>query len=155
MVGSTVAFTLAYHGPRELAEYLADNVMSLQTARIQEFLLRTSLLQRLSAPLCEAVTGFDDAQSLLEQLERSGLFVRALDSDTRWFKYHGLFSSYLVDSLAGLLTCWRAGCAVARCAAWRLLAAPACPAAGMAVVLVVAAHSAERVPMARLSWPKR
>lgn len=86
-------------GPRELAEYLADNVMSLQTARIQEFLLRTSLLQRLSAPLCEAVTGFDDAQSLLEQLERSGLFVRALDSDTRWFKYHGLFSSYLADSL--------------------------------------------------------
>ena len=86
-------------GPRELAEYLADNVMSLQTPRIQEFLLKTSLLQRLSAPLCTAVTGFDDAQALLVQLERSGLFVRALDSDNRWFKYHGLFSSYLADSL--------------------------------------------------------
>ncbi|MBX9716671.1 MAG: LuxR family transcriptional regulator, partial [Burkholderiaceae bacterium] len=86
-------------GTRELAEYLADNVMSLQTPHIQEFLLKTSLLQRLSAPLCTAVTGFDDAQALLVQLERSGLFVRALDSDNRWFKYHGLFSTYLADSL--------------------------------------------------------
>ena len=87
------------NGPRELAEYLADNVMSLQTPHIQEFLLKTSLLQRLSAPLCEAVTGFVDAQALLVQLERSGLFVRALDSDNKWFKYHGLFSTYLTDSL--------------------------------------------------------
>lgn len=87
------------NGPRELAEYLAENVMSLQTPHIQEFLLKTSLLQRLSAPLCEAVTGFADAQALLVQLERSGLFVRALDSDNRWFKYHGLFSTYLADSL--------------------------------------------------------
>lgn len=87
------------NGPRELAEYLADNVMSLQTPHIQQFLLKTSLLQRLSAPLCAAVTGFDDAQALLVQLERCGLFVRALDSDNRWFKYHGLFSTYLADSL--------------------------------------------------------
>ena len=87
------------HGPRELAEYLTDNVVTLQSPRIQEFLFKTSLLQRLSAPLCAAVTGFEDAQVILEQLERSGLFVRALDSDNRWFKYHGLFSSFLADSL--------------------------------------------------------
>jgi LuxR family maltose regulon positive regulatory protein len=86
-------------GPRELAEYLTDNVVTLQSPRIQEFLFRTSLLRRLSAPLCAAVTGFDDAQALLAQLERSGLFLRALDSDNTWFKYHGLFSSFLADSL--------------------------------------------------------
>lgn len=87
------------HGPRELAEYLTDNVVTLQSPRIQEFLFKTSLLRQLSAPLCAAVTGFDDAQELLVQLERSGLFVRALDSNNRWFKYHGLFSSFLADSL--------------------------------------------------------
>lgn len=58
------------HGPRELAEYLTDNVVTLQSPRIQEFLFKTSLLRQLSAPLCAAVTGFDDAQELLVQLER-------------------------------------------------------------------------------------
>lgn len=86
-------------GPRELAEYLTDNVVTLQSPRIQEFLFKTSLLRQLSASLCAAVTGFDDAQELLVQLERSGLFVRALDSDNRWFKYHGLFSTFLADNL--------------------------------------------------------
>lgn len=86
-------------GPRELAEYLTDNVVTLQSPRIQEFLFKTSLLRRLSAPLCTAVTGFEDAQDILVQLERSGLFLRALDSDNRWFKYHGLFSAFLADSL--------------------------------------------------------
>ncbi|HSV71284.1 MAG TPA: LuxR C-terminal-related transcriptional regulator [Methylibium sp.] len=86
-------------GPRELAEYLTDNVVTLQLPRIQEFLFKTSLLRRLSAPLCAAVTGFDDAQAVLAQLERSGLFLRALDSENRWFKYHGLFSTFLADSL--------------------------------------------------------
>ncbi len=86
-------------GPRELAEYLTDNVVTLQSPRIQEFLFRTSLLRRLSAPLCAAVTGFDDAQAVLAQLERSGLFLRALDSGNTWFKYHGLFSTFLADGL--------------------------------------------------------
>jgi LuxR family maltose regulon positive regulatory protein len=86
-------------GPRELAEYLTDNVVTLQSPRIQEFLFKTSLLRQLSAPLCAEVTGFDDAQDILVQLERSGLFVRALDSDNRWFRYHGLFSTFLADSL--------------------------------------------------------
>ncbi|MES1262857.1 MAG: AAA family ATPase, partial [Peristeroidobacter soli] len=71
--------------PRELAEYLADNVLALQTPEIQDFLRRTSLLGRLSASLCQAVTGRADSQELLLKLERSGLFVRSLDSDLRWF----------------------------------------------------------------------
>lgn len=85
--------------PRELAEYLADNVLSLQTPRIQEFLRRTSVLTRLSAGLCDYVTGWQDSQSILLFLERSGLFLRCLDSDLCWFRYHTLFSSFLAEQL--------------------------------------------------------
>jgi LuxR family maltose regulon positive regulatory protein len=83
--------------PRELAEYLADNVLSLQPAGIQEFLLRTSLLRRLTAPLCDAITERKDSQEVLLFLERSGLFVRMLDSGGHWFTYHTLFSSCLAE----------------------------------------------------------
>ena len=85
--------------PRELAEYLVENVLGLQPPQVQEFLLRTSLLNRLSAPLCDEITGRKDSQEMLQQLERSGLFLRALDSDTHWFKYHALFSSFLAEQL--------------------------------------------------------
>jgi len=83
--------------PRELAEYLSDNVLTLQAAEIQEFLLRTSLLRRLTAPLCDAVMERGDSQDVLLFLERSGLFVRMLDSGGHWFKYHTLFSSCLSE----------------------------------------------------------
>jgi LuxR family maltose regulon positive regulatory protein len=92
---------VADYRPRELAEYLADNVLALQQPEIQDFLLRTSLLGRLSASLCQAVTGCADAQDLLMKLERTGLFVRSLDSDLRWFQYHALFASFLVEQLEG------------------------------------------------------
>lgn len=71
--------------PRELAEYLSDNVLSLQDAEIQEFLLRTSLPRRLTTPLCDAVMGRSDSQDVLLFLERSGLFVRMLDSGRQRF----------------------------------------------------------------------
>jgi LuxR family maltose regulon positive regulatory protein len=105
--------------PRELAEYLVENVLSLQPPRVQEFLLRTSLLNRLSAPLCDLVTGWTDSQEMLQQLERSGLFLRALDSDLRWFKYHALFSSFLAEQLRAQSA--EAALEVHRCAAqWYL-----------------------------------
>lgn len=85
------------HKPRELAEYLADNVLALQPPRIRQFLRQTSVLTRLSAGLCDEVTGWQDSQSILLFLERSGLFLRCLDSDLAWFKYHTLFSSFLAD----------------------------------------------------------
>ncbi len=90
---------LSSDSPRELAEYLADNVLTLQPPRIQKFLLRTSLLTRLNAELCNAVTGRTDSQQILLDLERSGLFVRSLDADCRWFKYHGLFSTIMAENL--------------------------------------------------------
>jgi LuxR family maltose regulon positive regulatory protein len=85
--------------PRELAEYLAENVLALQPPRIQEFLLRTSELTRLSAALCDEVLGCSDSREVLLQLERSGLFLRCVDPQAGWFKYHNLFSSILAEQL--------------------------------------------------------
>ncbi|QHS10192.1 LuxR C-terminal-related transcriptional regulator [Sinimarinibacterium sp. NLF-5-8] len=90
---------LDQHRPRELANYLTDNVLAAQPQQIQTFLLRTSVLTRLCGRLCEAVTGMGDAQMILENLERSGLFLRGLDANRHWFKYHGLFSTSLADQL--------------------------------------------------------
>lgn len=85
--------------PRELAEYLTDSVLSLQPEVDQEFLLRTSLLSRMTAPLCDEVTGRNRSQDTLLRLERSGLFIRSLDAEARWFKYHALFSSFLAEQV--------------------------------------------------------
>ncbi|MFW2003738.1 LuxR C-terminal-related transcriptional regulator [Acinetobacter baumannii] len=85
--------------PRKLAEYLADNVLSLQSPDIQDFLCLTSVLTRLSAPLCDHITGQNNSQSILLFLERSGLFLRSLDPHLSWFKYHTLFSSFLSEQL--------------------------------------------------------
>lgn len=83
--------------PRELTDYLSDNVLNLQSAEVRDFLLRTSVLTRLSAELCDHVTGAVGSQRMLLLLQRSGLFLRALDSENGWFKYHTLFSSYLAE----------------------------------------------------------
>ena len=87
------------HRPRELADYLSDNVLALQSPEIQEFLLRTSPLLRLSGPLCDEILGRQDSQAMLLQLERAGLFVRSLDSELRWFGYHALFADFLSEQL--------------------------------------------------------
>ena len=85
--------------PRELAEYLAENVLALQPPRVQDFLLRTSVLTRLSADLCNEVLGVADSREVLVQLERSGMFLRCVDPQSGWFKYHTLFSSILAEQL--------------------------------------------------------
>ena len=85
--------------PRELAEYLAENVLALQPPRVQEFLLQTSRLTRMSAALCDEVLGWTDSRDLLLQLERSGMFLRCVDPQAGWYKYHPLFSSILAEQL--------------------------------------------------------
>lgn len=87
------------HHLRELADYLADNVLVRQEPRIQEFLLKTSLLERMSAPLCNTLLERSDSDEILALLERTGLFVRRVESDQRWFTYHALFSTFLRDHL--------------------------------------------------------
>jgi len=83
----------------ELADYLVDNVLALQSREIQAFLIRTSLLTRLSAALCDAVMGSAGSQEILMFLERAGLFVRSLGPEQQWFKYHTLFSSFLQEQM--------------------------------------------------------
>lgn len=83
----------------ELAEYLVDNVLALQSAEIQAFLIRTSLLTRLCAPLCDVVMGSQGSQEILVFLERAGLFVRSLGPEQHWFKYHTMFSSFLQEQM--------------------------------------------------------
>lgn len=88
---------IASFRPRELADYLADNVLGLQSEDVQGFLRDTAPLRRLCGPLCDAVLERDDAQRMLLHLERAGMFLRSLDSENYWFKYHTLFSGFLAE----------------------------------------------------------
>jgi LuxR family transcriptional regulator, maltose regulon positive regulatory protein len=83
--------------PRELAEYLGENVLTLQQPEIQEFLLRTAELMRLNGDLCDEVLGCSGSADILLRLERSGMFLRCIDPSGGWFRYHTLFSSILAD----------------------------------------------------------
>ena len=62
---------------------------------MSEFLLRTSVLDRLTGPLCDALTGRTDSQAMLERLERSNLLLVPLDDERRWYRYHRLFADLL------------------------------------------------------------
>jgi LuxR family maltose regulon positive regulatory protein len=80
---------------RPIQEYLVEEVFSVQTEVLQEFLLRTSILSRLTGSLCDAVTGRDDSSFLLTQLERANLFLMPLDSAGQWYRFHALFAEAL------------------------------------------------------------
>ncbi|MGE5222118.1 MAG: LuxR C-terminal-related transcriptional regulator [Omnitrophica WOR_2 bacterium] len=78
-----------------IAEYLVEEVLQRQPEDVQAFLLQTSILERLNAGLCEALTGCEDGQSRLAALHRMNLFVISLDDEGRWFRYHHLFADLL------------------------------------------------------------
>jgi ATP/maltotriose-dependent transcriptional regulator MalT len=80
---------------RHVLDYLAEEVLEQQPEDLQEFLLRTSILDRMSGGLCDAVVGGDEARETLEMLERSNFFVFALDEERYWYRYHQLFSEVL------------------------------------------------------------
>jgi LuxR family maltose regulon positive regulatory protein len=80
---------------RYIVDYLVEEVLQRQPDQIRSFLLQTSILGRLSAPLCDAVTGRGDGKDMLETLDRSNLFLVALDDRRRWYRYHHLFSDVL------------------------------------------------------------
>jgi len=89
-------FLAAFSGShRYVLDYLSEEVLARQPAAVQQFLLRTCLLERLSGPLCNAVTGQEGSQAMLEALERANLFVVALDDERRWYRYHHLFAQVL------------------------------------------------------------
>jgi LuxR family maltose regulon positive regulatory protein len=86
--------------PRYIAEYLIDEVLERQPDDVQAFLLQTAPLERLSGPLCDAVTGRSDSAALLDRLMRAQLFVTPLDSAQTWYRYHHLFAEVLRERLA-------------------------------------------------------
>lgn len=91
------AFVRAFSGTdRYIMDYLVDEVLSQQSPEIQDFLLRTSFLERLSGPLCDAVVeDKGDSQSILEYLEQTNLFLVPLDNQRVWYRYHHLFAELL------------------------------------------------------------
>jgi LuxR family maltose regulon positive regulatory protein len=82
-----------------ISEYLVEEVLTAQPEPVQTFLLETSALKTLCAPLCDAVTGRTDGAELLSLLERQNLFVVPLDEERRWFRYHSIFASFLRSRL--------------------------------------------------------
>ncbi|MBA3425414.1 MAG: helix-turn-helix transcriptional regulator [Rubrobacter sp.] len=89
-------FVDAFKGShRHVLDYLTEEVLERQPARVQTFLLETSILDRLTAKLCEEVTGGDDGQALLERLEHANLFTIPLDDERLWYRYHHLFADML------------------------------------------------------------
>jgi len=89
-------FIAAFTGShRFIIDYLVEEVLNQQTGGIREFLLTTSVLERLCAPLCNALTGQSDGQAILESLEQGNLFVVPLDEHRNWYRYHHLFAEVL------------------------------------------------------------
>src|SRR5262249_34292597 len=94
------AFVAAFTGShRFVIDYLVEDVLSRETQHVETFLQETSILDRLTAELCNAVTGREDGQAILELAERQNLFVIALDDDRRWYRYHHLFADALRQRL--------------------------------------------------------
>jgi LuxR family maltose regulon positive regulatory protein len=111
------AFVQAFTGShRFVLDYLVEEVLQQQPPAIQQFLLKTSILDRLTGPLCDRVAGnqetgesdaipdslvsrFPDSQTVLEHLEAANLFIVPLDGERRWYRYHRLFADLLRQRL--------------------------------------------------------
>ena len=92
VAGFVAAFTGSH---RYVLDFLAEEVLERQSVEVRTFLLETSVLERLSGSLCDAVTGRAGSQALLEQVERAGLFLVPLDEVRDWWRYHHLFADLL------------------------------------------------------------
>jgi LuxR family maltose regulon positive regulatory protein len=89
-------FIRAFAGDhRYIVDYLVEEVLHQQPESVQTFLLHTSILDRLSGPLCDAVTGQAEGNARLEVLERGNFFVVPLDDKRHWYRYHHLFADVL------------------------------------------------------------
>jgi LuxR family maltose regulon positive regulatory protein len=89
-------FIRAFAGDNQyIVDYMVAEVLQRQSERVRSFLLQTSILDWLSGPLCDAVTGQEEGKALLETLERGNLFVSPQDDKRHWFRYHHLFADVL------------------------------------------------------------
>ena len=80
---------------RYVVDYLVEEVLQRQPPTVQDFLLQTSVLDRMNGPLCDAVTGQDGGRAMLQALDRDNLFVVPLDDSRTWYRYHHLFAEVL------------------------------------------------------------
>jgi len=85
---------------RYILDYLLEEVLAKLTPEQCVFLTQTSILERLSAPLCDTITGRQDSQSMLLGLEQANLFIIPLDDQRQWYRYHPLFADLLRNRLA-------------------------------------------------------
>ena len=99
---------------RFVVDYLVEEVLDRQPDAVRQFLLETSILDRLTGPLCDAVTGGAGGRATLERLERANLFLVPLDDQRRWYRYHHLFADLLrarlLDEYDGVADLHRRAC---------------------------------------------
>ena len=96
----TTEFITTFAGDhRYVLDYLGDEILDRQPEAMQQFLLQTSILERLNADLCDTVIGAVESRSVLEHLERNHFFVVALDDKRQWYRYHRLFADFLQHRL--------------------------------------------------------
>jgi len=89
-------FISAFTGSnRFVIDYLIEEVLERAPLEVREFLVQTAILERLSGPLCDAVTGHPNGAEMLDSLERANLFVAPLDDQREWYRYHQLFADVL------------------------------------------------------------
>ncbi len=94
------SFIKSFTGSHRLVlDYLIEEVLNQQPESIQTFLLQTSILNQMTSPLCDVLTGQDNGQQLLETLDRANLFIIPLDEERRWYRYHHLFADLLRQRL--------------------------------------------------------
>lgn len=113
------AFIAGFTGShRFVLDYLSEEVLDRQPPERMEFLLRTSILGRMSGSLCDAVTGAADGQEVLESLETANLFLIPLDDRRGWYRYHHLFATLLQEELRRRMSGTELAGLHARAAGW-------------------------------------
>jgi len=136
------AFIAAFTGDdRYVMDYLIEEVLQRQSPEIQTFLLKTSFLERLSGPLCEAVSEQADSQSILSYLEQSNLFVASLDNRRYWYRYHPLFAGLLHHRLRQTLPAEERIELIRRACAWYV-------SEGLIVEAISQAYASSEYPLA-------
>ena len=100
----TARFIASFTGSHHFVlDYLVEEVLRRQSEDVQAFLLRTSLLERMCGPLCDAVLqpagAAASSQAMLESIQRANLFIVPLDNERRWYRYHHLFADLLRQRL--------------------------------------------------------
>lgn len=99
----TIVQAPVHAGQHYIFDYLAEDVLHDQPAALQSFLLRTSILDELTGPLCDALAEpfppYQTGSKCLDALEHANLFTQALDGEHRWYRYHALFAGFLRDRL--------------------------------------------------------